>query len=58
MSPDYYKVNMLEIYKDDDLIGYTECSRKGCYFKSGTNDDSDVEIDYDTLSRTIRSSAT
>jgi hypothetical protein len=45
--PDYYKINMLEIYKDDELIGYTECSRKGGYFEYVTNDDSDIEIDYD-----------
>jgi hypothetical protein len=46
--PDYYKVNMLEIYKDDELIGYIEYSRKGCYFKPCSIDsDSDVEIDYD-----------
>lgn len=46
MGCDYYKVKMLEIYKDDDLIGYTECSRKRCYFKP-CSIDSDVEIDYD-----------
>ena len=48
MGCDYYKINMLEIYKDDDLIGYTEWSRKRCYFKDCSIDsDSDVEIDYD-----------
>jgi hypothetical protein len=48
MGCDYYKINMLEIYKDDELIGYTEWSRKRCYFKPCSIDsDSDVEIDYD-----------
>lgn len=46
MGCDYYKVKMLEIYKNDDLIGCTECSRKRCYFKP-CSIDSDVEIDYD-----------
>lgn len=48
MGCDYYKVSMLNIYKDDELIRYIECSRKRCYFKHCSIDnDSDVDIDYD-----------